>query len=154
MDCDMCGKNCVLFKTQIEGSIINLCEKCAKFGKIIPEKKNKEIKKEINKEIRTEETTEEPISGIIPDYGIRIKEKREQLKLSQEDFAKKINEKISLLHKIETNQFEPNIGLAMKIEKFLHISLIEQKESELNQLIKQKSERFTVGDFIKIKNKQ
>lgn len=156
INCEMCGKETKLFKTDVEGSILSLCEGCSKFGKVIS------IVKEKKKEIRVKKPTlpdspvqvrkeEESILVVVANYGEIIKKKREQLGIKQEDFAKKINEKKALIHKIETNQFEPPVSLARKIEKFLHIRLIEQQELKSGKIDKTKGEHFTIGDFVKIK---
>lgn len=127
-----------------------MCEDCSKFGRIISAVK--EEKKEIKKETRAEPKKEEEVTlTIIPDYGGIIKNKREQVGIKQEDFAKQINEKVSLIHKIETNQFEPSIELARKIERFLHVKLIEMEEVKIDKVGEAKREHFTIGDFIKVK---
>ena len=154
MNCDMCGKETNLFKTDVEGSILNLCKECSKFGKIISTVREVREEKEIRKALPSkakEIKEEEIVLTIVSDYGEIIKRKREQLGIDQEEFAKKINEKKALIHKIEINQFEPPIDLARKIEKFLHITLIEQQELKMDKLSKSKSEGFTIGDFVKLK---
>lgn len=154
MNCDMCGKETMLFKTDVEGSILSLCKECSRFGKVVSvireEKKENKIKY-ISQSKAEEPKEEEAVLTIVSDYGGIIKRKREQLGLNQEDFAKKINEKQALIHKIEINQFEPSISLARKIENFLNIKLIEQQELKMDRLGKTKSEGFTIGDFIKVK---
>lgn len=153
MNCDMCGKETGLFKTDVEGSVLNLCKECSKFGKVISavrveEKAARKREKGIMLEKPKEE---ESILSIVPDYGGIIKKKREEMGIKQEDFAKKLNEKASLIHKIEINQFEPGIDLARKIERFLHIKLVEQQEIKPEKFGGTKGEHFTIGDFIKIK---
>ncbi len=155
MNCDMCGKETMLFKTDVEGSILSLCKGCSKFGKVISvvkveqkERKSKSIRQGV---FTTRKKEEEFILAIVPDYGGAIKKKREQLGMNQEDFAKKINEKRALIHKIEIGHFEPPMDLARKIEKFLHIKLIDQQEIEPTKVDKAKGEGFTIGDFIKVK---
>lgn len=150
MRCEMCGKETELFKTDVEGSLLSLCKECSKFGKIISviREEKKEIKKKVDAEPRKEE---EIILTIVPDYGNIIKKKREEMGIKQEDFAKRLNEKVSLIHKIEINQFELGIDLARKIERFLHIKLIEQQELKPEKVGGIKGEHFTIGDFIKIK---
>jgi len=146
----MCGKEARLFKTDVEGSMLSLCNECSKFGKVISVVR--EEKKEKRKEVKAaEESEEEIILSVVAGYGEVIKKKREKLGIKQEDFAKEIKEKVSLVHKIETNHFEPSISLARKIEKFLHIKLIEQEKIEKGSSVKEKSEGFTIGDFIKVK---
>lgn len=152
----MCGKEASLFKTDIEGTIMNVCKGCSGFGKVISvikQETKKEIKKEVKAQVETKKPEEELILALITNYGEIIKKKREQLGIKQEDFAKKINEKISLIHKIEANQFEPSTSLARKIEKFLHVKLIELEEIKPTTPTTSKSESLTIGDFIKIKKK-
>lgn len=147
----MCGKNTNLVIALIEGTEMQVCNECTKFGKIIkkitPEPKRK--KKEDIKKIIKEQKKKEIIQVINPDYGDIIKKKRESIGLKQEDFAKKINEKLSLIHKIETGNFEPSISLARKIERFLKIKLIEQYEEEHGKLRKIESDTLTIGDLLK-----
>ncbi len=153
INCDMCGRETRLFKTDVEGSILNLCKECSKFGKFIAAVKveDKAVRKK-GKEVKLEKAKEEEvILTIVSDYGDRIKNKREQLGIKQEDFAKKINEKKALIHKIETNQFEPSVSLARKIERFLNIKLIEMEEVRVGKVDKAKEDHFTIGDFIKVR---
>ena len=144
----MCGKEDRLFKTNVEGSILNLCKGCSKFGKVISvvREEVKSVKKKL--ELK-KERVEEYILAIVSDYGSRIRKKREELGLTHDDFAKQIKEKASLIHKLEVNHFEPPMSLAKKIEKFLHIKLIEQQELKPSSLDKVKSKHFTIADFIK-----
>jgi len=150
----MCGKETNLFKTDVEGSVLSLCKECSKFGKVISTLRvePKKVKKK-----KTTQTTkpkeEETILSVVSDYGDRIKKKREQLGIDQEEFAKKINEKKAIIHKIETGHFEPPMGLARKIEKFLHITLIEMEDIKPEKIDHQKGDSFTIGDFIKIKRR-
>ncbi|MBD3164463.1 TIGR00270 family protein [Candidatus Woesearchaeota archaeon] len=151
----MCGSENRLYKSEIEGTVLNVCKHCAKYGKIIGNVHDKKWVEKFQKkrEIKSKLLlSKEQISqAIVEDFAGRIKKKREALGMRQEDFAKKINEKVSLIHKIETGSFEPNINLARKIERFLKIRLIEQVAPETSEIKKTKSGSFTLGDFIKIK---
>lgn len=152
MNCDLCGKEERLYKTDVDSAVLNVCNNCSKYGRIISEVKPKiqEPKKTIKKIIQTG-PEKELIQVIVEDYAQRIKQKREQLGIKQEDFAKRINEKVSLLHQIETGRFEPNMPLARKLEKTLKIRLIDQHEEVHSSKSKEKSDSFTIGDFIKTK---
>jgi len=149
----MCGKEDRLFKTEIEGTELNVCKVCSRYGKIIAPvrvevKEEKKPKKVIEK---VKEIKKDVTFAIVDDYANIIKKAREKLGIKQEDFAKKISEKESLVHKIETGHFEPSIGLAMKIERFLKIKLIEQyEESHINKK-EVESDGFTIGDILKTK---
>lgn len=144
----MCGKETQLFKTEVEGTILNVCSSCAKFGSILGQVKEKaEIKP------KKQEPVEEIIKIVASDYANKIKNKREKLKLKQEDMAKKIGIKESVLHHIESEKLTPGIELAKKIEKFLKIKLIEEYTETKTNLTKAKSAEFTIGDVIKLKKK-
>lgn len=155
MQCDMCGSEQRLFKTNIEGTILNVCGECAKFGKIIsaikiPEK----IKPKKNIIITKADPEPEIIERIVDNFAEKIKAKREKLGLKQEDFAKKISEKESIIHKLETGEFQPNMELARKLEKALSIQLIEEYEEEYKAAAKTSSETPTIGDLIRIRKRK
>jgi putative transcription factor len=147
----MCGKETEsLMVASVEGVELSVCSNCAKFGKIV-RKAAPRIEKEQERFVKAAPQRERIIQIITPDYNTLIKNARERLGLAQEDFAKKINEKVSLIQHIESGKTEPSTSLARKIEKFLNIKLIEQHE-EKHETIKGKlSEGFTIGDFIKTK---
>lgn len=154
MPCEMCGQEAPLYKAEVEGTTLNVCKKCAKYGKILqkPQQKNKKKKeKTTNKQTKTTPEPEEPVKAIIPDYPQKIKKAREKKGLKQEELAQKINEKNSLIHKLETGHFEPNLKLAQKISQFLNIKLIEKREPQKTKIKKKKeksSSSLTIGDLI------
>ena len=147
MNCELCGKKSELFRAKIEGTIVDVCEKCSKFGevieRVIKEEENKIVKKKIREEI---------IEEIRKGYGAIIKNAREKLGLTQEELARKINEKESLIHKLESELVEPTLELAEKLEKFLKIKLIEIYSDE-NKYVKNNDEKLTIGDLLNAKPK-
>ena len=148
----MCGKEGALFKAMVEGSEMNVCSQCSKFGKVVSQIKEPLTgKKQAKLEIKMH-SNPELILSVVLNYSEIIKSKRGQLGLNQEDFAKQLNEKISVIHKMETGHFKPNLELARKLEKLLKIKLIEQIELKEEKIEKIKSDSFTIGDFIKVKN--
>jgi putative transcription factor len=149
MACEMCGKEGDMFKTEVEGSVMTVCQTCAKFGKIIARPKPVYIQK---KQFKPQKKTEpETIFLIVNDYSEKLKNAREKLNLKQEDVAKQIAEKESLINSVESGKHEPNINLARKLENFFKIKLVEQHKEESTETKRQKSEGFTIGDFIKKK---
>ena len=156
MQCEMCGSDEQLFKTNIEGSILNVCKTCSKFGKVIstvkpPEQVKKEEKQQRKHVARAAEP--EVVYVITPDFAKRIKKKRESLGLEQKKFAKLINEKDSIVSKLETGAFEPNIKLARKLEKFLHIKLVEEYREEQKAALVKAKKGVTIGDVVKLKKR-
>lgn len=147
--CEMCGKKSQLFKTEVENVILQVCSLCSKHGKIIKKIKTIEtIKKE--KQIQSNKT--KPEEFVIANYGKIIKKKREKLEKTQKEFAQFLNEKESIIQKIETGSFEPPLKMAKRFEKILKIKLIETMEINSEEKQSQnKSGSLTIGDIIKIK---
>lgn len=161
-NCDMCGIDSNIFIAEVEGTRMNVCKDCSKFGKII-----KTIRPEVEKKIelherrlkRLKEKTEpEIITVIVEDYPQIIRGKREEIGMRQKEFARFIAEKESLLHNLETGKQGPSLDLARKLERLLKIKLIESIEDDYRQITVEKStgkvggeSGFTLGDFIKKK---
>lgn len=150
MICDMCGNQGKMYKAEVEGAILALCENCSKFGKVLGRINQHQVEKARQK--RAEEKPE-VMDIIIDGYAERIRKGRESMGLTQQDFAKKVNEKESLIHQLESGRFHPDIGLAKKLQKVLGIKLVEEYEEKHEALQHAKSEGFTLGDFIKAKKK-
>lgn len=144
--CELCGNSGNLIRAIIEGSLLNVCENCARFGKAIIVKQQQT---QINKPVK--QKTTEIINLINPDYPKLIKEAREKLNMKQEDLAKKLDEKLSVIHKLETGQLQPTILLARKLEKFLNINLVEVYQ-ETNEKLNLKDKGLTIGDLVKLKS--
>ncbi len=148
----MCGKNTDnIFIVKIEGVEMNVCKQCTMYGQFIrkvrQEPKLKETKREISIAPR-----KETIFVIDDKYGKKIKDAREKLGLKQEELAKKLNERESLIQKIESQHKEPSIDMARKLEKHLKIKLISQEEvsRKINKRDSRSKTGMTIGDMIKI----
>lgn len=151
INCDLCGKTIEsLAKAIIEGVQLDVCSDCAKFGKVISQPRRPSAKEQVARIKKQYEKKEERIELLVDDYANLIKRKRESMGMSQKDFAAKISEKESIVHKIETGSFEPDLALARKLEKSLGIKLTEAYEEKHEDSKKTKSEGFTLGDFIKL----
>jgi len=153
MQCDICGKEAQLFKAKVEGTVLNVCQPCASFGEVIG-KIAEHIPAQPSKPIVKAPNGEEPMQQVVKDFAPIIKNKREQLGLKQIDFAKKINEKESLVHKIETGTITPSIELARKLEHFLGVKLVEvvaEDKTATSAAKSGKSDELTLGDAIKLK---
>lgn len=159
MPCDMCGADSQLVLAEIEGVRLQVCITCARFGKVLkmvpkpePEVKRKAAAKGAEKP-EVIAAPPEPEWVLVKDFAERIREKRESLGLKQKEFALKIAEKESLLHKIETGGFTPGIDLARKIERILNITILEKTEQFEAELPKAKDSGLTLGDIIAVKKK-
>ncbi|MEM3865877.1 MAG: multiprotein bridging factor aMBF1 [Candidatus Bathyarchaeia archaeon] len=161
MNCEICGKEILgkPYNKVVEGVKMVLCEKCASYGEAYfqpvtltklstPVKvvtKPKTSKSIINKEYLELE--------VVPDYFMKIKSTREKIGLTQEEFAKKLNEKLSVIQKIEVGKIIPDINLAKKIESLLKIKLLTptQEEKIISKTVEKPT--LTLGNLAKIKYK-
>lgn len=167
MRCEVCGRKIRSDPTRalIEGAILTVCFECSKHGKKItdeeydrkytPVKKVppsfsiKPIKK--RKLVAKIELTQELVS----DYATKIRKAREQLGLSHEELGKKINEKASVLSKLETGKMTPNNMLVSKLEHTLKISILVpiSKDETPSVFSKSSSRELTMGDLIQFDKK-
>ncbi len=148
INCDLCGKiNESLNRTLIENVELSVCNDCSKFGKVLAPIRNPIAKVQIKK---TEEK-DEKIELLVENYAEIIKKKRESMGLTQKEFAQRIYEKESTIHKIETGVFAPPLGLAKKLEKVLGLKLIEDHLEKPESFKIKKAVGFTLGDFINIR---
>jgi putative transcription factor len=156
--CDMCGSPQErLLKTKIEGTELDVCGNCARFGEVI-EKPRIRVKDFGGKRPAAAPMPrrKEVLQVLKPDYGPKVGKAREKLGLTQEEFARKLNEKWSIMQKIESGQFKPSIDMARKLERILKIDIIDTHDEagEVPMAApKKKDEGFTMGDFIKKKRK-
>ena len=156
MICEMCGKeNKTFFKAKIEGSEMTVCAGCARYAsekkplrKSMPTKKNE--RHNHKRQETYEEDRTERIQIIASGYAKLIKEARERRGLKQEELAKKLAEKESLLQALESGKHKPSMNMARKLERMLGITLvIEHEESHEKSGPKKKSGPLTIGDLIK-----
>lgn len=151
MECFICGKETKkIFKIDVEGNLIEVCENCKSFGKVVfIENLRKNTKTKINKNISIEEFE------LIENYGDVIRRKREELGLSIEELAKKLGIKGSLLSKIEKCEIYPEEKTIDKIEKILNVKLREKVENIKKKKVRnekqEKYEKLTIADIVEIK---
>ena len=70
----------------------------------------------------------------------------------KEDLGKKINERVSVITRIETGKMTPDTKLTKKLERTLDITLLEKVDNiDLNQFINNSSGERTLGNIMKIK---
>jgi putative transcription factor len=142
MICEMCGQDVdALSRTRVEGSVLLLCANCQKFGTPVdpppvppagasvgsapvrgappglhgaPRARRME-ERDLYKEI--------PEMELAEDWSKRIRQAREKLAWTPEEFGLKLNEKKSLVLKLESGSFRPLDQMVRKIEQLLKIRL-------------------------------
>ena len=155
MGCDMCGEDKRLYVTLVEGVEMQLCDTCKIYGEVkraIPSAKERVVneKRQALRE-KESETAAKTVQLIVADYGKRIKQARENMRLTQEQLAKKLALKESQLHKFESGHLEPDNDTALRIEKYLHIKLLETyvEQGAKTTSSNEPSGPLTIADIIK-----
>jgi uncharacterized protein (TIGR00270 family) len=137
-----------LYKTDIEGTILDVCESCLGFGEGVIEEKPIAIEKKEKIDILVPYKEEEIF--FIENYGDSIIEARKKKNLTREEFAEKIKEKESVIRRVENEEMVPDEILTEKIEKFLEIKLTKIYEAKkIEKTIKKTA--LTIGDIIEVK---
>lgn len=163
MECEICGKivpenNPI--RAKIEGSVMVVCKDCSKLGtiqKAPPQPKFRQKPK--GKQGKTTKRTnysrrDEPSEELIEDFNIEIRKARESKNWSREDLGKNINERVSVITRIETRKMTPDTKLTKKLEKALNITLLEKTGNvDLNEFINTSTGERTLGSIMKIKRK-
>jgi putative transcription factor len=164
MECEICGKPVPEnnpIRAKIEGSVMVVCKECSKLGKIQKAPPKPKYVKQNNKSKRPATTrnrpysrNDEPTEELIEDFSLEVRKAREAKNWSREDLGKKINERVSVITRIETGKMTPDNKLTKKLEKALDITLLEDVDNvDLNQFISSSSGERTLGNIMKIKRK-
>ena len=163
MECEICGKEVPEhnpIRAKIEGSVMVVCKECSKLGKIqkAPPKpkfrKQDKTKKPKTTRNKNYSRQDEPTEELIEDFDLEIRKARESKDWSREVLGKKINERVSVITRIETGKMTPDVKLTKKLEKALNIKLLEKVNNvDLNQFVNTSSGERTLGNVMKIKRK-
>ena len=123
MNCEICGKPIFgkPITIEVDGAYLKVCEECAKYGKIVNERKSGGIKESGFAKYSRNQVEDE--YELIDGYGRIIKEMREKMNLTQEQLGRKIGIKPSLLAKIEQEKIIPDYPTLRKIEYSLKVKL-------------------------------
>ena len=163
MECEICGKPVPEnnpIRAKIEGSVMVVCKECSKLGTVqkAPPKpkyvKQNKGKKPANTRKRNYSRNDEPSEELIEDFSFEVRKAREAKDWSREDLGRKINERVSVITRIETGKMTPDTKLTKKLEKALNIKLLEEINNvDLNQFISGSSGERTLGNVMRIKRK-
>ncbi|WP_330999868.1 multiprotein bridging factor aMBF1 [Archaeoglobus neptunius] len=156
MNCEICGREIrgKGFKIVVEGSEVTVCPSCKQYGS---EKRPSVASQQGARRVVLKRKRGSPKiefqDELIEDYHLIIKHEREKRGWSQEQLAKKIQEKESLIKKIENAEITPEPEVIEKLEKLFNIKLREQIP-EIKIEGRSKSLTPTLGDIVVVKRKK
>jgi putative transcription factor len=164
--CEMCGTDSPKAKRIfLEGSLLMVCPKCARFGQAREEEEKTEEKRREPPKKRPAPYTGKGRQGrtggpgfdteemvLAEDYHKKISKARNKLGLTQEELGRKINERKSVIAKLESKQLRPNDRLRKKLERVLNIVLTEKlRAAGVN--LREQARGMTIGDMIRKQKK-
>jgi putative transcription factor len=147
MLCEMCGKDVPsTSRVRLEHSVLSLCPDCARFGTPVdPASPAASPEAEGRTPFRPGVTVSRPTGGrrrleerdlyqeigeleLAPDWNRKIRLARESLQWTPEVLGKMLNEKKSVVLKIESGSFRPPDALVRKLEHVLKVRLRAEPE--------------------------
>jgi len=163
LNCDICGREFQgpAFRVKVEGAKMLVCNRCQHLGKPYQEKPAPTSQPPMRIAMapraphrRAPEVLREMGEvEVAEDFAEQIRKHRMKLGISQEELAKRVKEKLSLIQKIEIGKVAPNTKLCKELEHELRIKLlIAPKEVPSVPKTAAPSE-VTLGDIIRIKDK-
>lgn len=179
VQCEMCGAETSSPSTiKVEGAELDVCDGCTDFG---TEVRTQETSTTSTKYSTTSSSGQssgtssgsgrssgtgrsgggrrpgsdmfDDVEELAADYDGRIRRARESAGLSQDDLAKKLNEKASLISKLEQGSTLPSDTVQKKLERELDISLTSTGGTEETEWESDSSSgSYTLGDVVKRKD--
>jgi putative transcription factor len=140
----------------IDGVELSVCPRCTRFGTAEKEEAPKPRSDSVSRamerrrrRMRTRDIYANQPDVLVADYSQRIRDARTRRRLKQEDLAKAINEKHSVVNKLEKGEMRPDDALVAKLERTLGIELRESPQ-DLRTTAKSSSVKgLTIGDLLK-----
>ena len=175
--CEMCGsEQSSLTTVKVEGAELQLCDDCKEFGTEVRTESSSSGSTKYSTSSsggssgsggstgsgaggsggggssRRRRDMFDDMDEIVADYDQRIRKARESRGLSQEDLAKELNEKASLIRKLERGDVLPSDGVRKKLESTFDISLTEGADVEDTEWSGSSSGSMTLGDVVERKD--
>lgn len=152
------------FQIMIEGARMSACPSCASLGKPVADKPTPRTFTPRSRPLTPVSVPRGPRAASLPsaydqlelddDYSTIIKQARTRANLSQEELARAVKEKLSVIQKIELRKMIPNMKLSRALEHVLRIKLLVPASELPVPLSRQKpAPEVTLADIAKIKAK-
>jgi putative transcription factor len=169
MNCEICGNKIIEKPNRvvIEGSKLVVCRKCSEFSETSWESEfqRSQITQTIKpspafRDSRRNLRIKSP-SKNLEDYEITenfsesLQKGRIKMGISQEELAKLLKEKLSVIQKIESGKITPSLKLSREIEHLLKIKLLTTEKPKIDyDANKEMASDLTIGDVFQYKKKE
>lgn len=150
MDCELCGTRVdSLTLIKVDKAEFRVCEACKLYGQIVetapPEAEitslhddksrisqmlysTPHVESSADKQRASSRTESKPLTEkvVVSNCAQLVRTARQKRDLKQEELAKQLNEKISVIQAVETGRHSPDLKLAAKLARFFGVRLIEE----------------------------
>ncbi|WP_096592686.1 multiprotein bridging factor aMBF1 [Halorubrum ezzemoulense] len=172
--CEMCGaEEASLTTTKVEGAELELCSSCTDFGTEVRDESTSSGGGKYSTSSSTGKSSSssgssgsggssgsptrprdmfDDMDEIATDYDELIRDARESRGLSQEELADQLNEKASLIRKLERADTLPTDEVQRKLERAPDISLVEGQSTDDADWETDDAGTMTLGDVVKRKD--
>jgi putative transcription factor len=174
--CEMCGaEQSSLTATKVEGAELELCDDCTDFGTEVRTDSGSDTSTKYSTSSSSSSSSGsggssgtassgggggggggtrrsdmfDDMDELATDYDERVRHAREERGLSQQELADELNEKTSLIRKIERGDVLPSDDVQRELERFFDISLSEGTEADDAEWDGDSSTTTTLGDVVK-----
>jgi len=179
VQCEMCGAETSSPKTiKVEGAKLDVCSNCTDFGTEVKQTSSSSTSTKYSTGSSSSSSSSgsqstssasssssggssqrrsdmfDDMDELATDYDDRVRNARESKGLSQSELANELNEKASLIRKIERGDTLPSDRVQSKLENFLEINLSAQGSSGEDSEWSGGSSTgsYTLGDVVKRKD--
>ncbi|NIN51788.1 MAG: TIGR00270 family protein, partial [Nitrososphaeria archaeon] len=133
MSCEICGRSLYerRYRILMEGARLLVCERCKNYGTLYnePEEGFESVPRRPSRPIQVRVSRK--LSGLgIPEYDLIddftniIRGARVKKSLTQKELAARINERLSVIQKVELGKLTPDLTLCKKLEHTLRVKLV------------------------------
>lgn len=176
VQCEMCGAETGAPKTiKVEGAELDVCTNCADLGTEVTTSTSGSADTKYSTSSSTGGGTSNTTSSgsastgstsratgsggsrgddmfdslgdLAQDYDDRIRTARESQGLSQQELADELNEKRSLINKLERGEILPDDGVQQKLERYLKIELTGESAETDEWSSEEAEQSFTLGEM-------
>jgi putative transcription factor len=173
VQCEMCGAETSSPTTvEIEGAELDVCDDCADFGTEVEQQSTGEPSTKYSTGSSSGSAGDLSSAGdsgggggsrrrrdmfddmdeVVQDYDERIRTARESAGLSQKELAQELNEKASLIRKLERGASLPSDSVQGKLERKLDIMLTEGGVDDTEWEGGASTGEYTLGDVVQRKD--
>jgi len=169
--CEMCGADAASPKTvTVESAELQVCDNCADFGTEVATEESTASSSKYSTDSsssgQSSSTSSSSTGGssrshrgsdmydemdeLVQDYDERIRAAREESDQSQEELASSLNEKASLIRKLERGDVLPSSEVQTKLERALDIAISGDASADSSEWNSENSgDGLTLGDMVK-----